>query len=95
MGNSSINPIERRLVAEHFDGGVHFVGVPAVQNNGSKFTRRSEPWKNACRMTGIFPWMGREWFEGGGRPAAFIPSFPPGRKILKAGLESAILKTGG
>ncbi|MDD5294891.1 MAG: hypothetical protein PHP21_03145, partial [Patescibacteria group bacterium] len=38
-----LNPIEWRFVAEHFDGRIHFVGMPAVHDYGSKFTHGSEP----------------------------------------------------
>lgn len=34
--------VERLLVPEDFDGCVHFVGVPTVLNDGSKFSRCSE-----------------------------------------------------
>jgi len=37
------NPIKRRFPPDHFDGRVHFIGVPAVHDYGSKFTHSFEP----------------------------------------------------
>jgi hypothetical protein len=42
-----LQPVKRRLPVHHFHRRFHFIRFPAIQDNGSKFSRRSEQAKIA------------------------------------------------